>query len=223
MSSVAAAFARESAHPVRVVVEPARGKRNRLTVAFRLFLAIPHFILVGAPVALMWTWTERTDGFTDYDWTAGGGALGAVAVACALIAWFAILFTGRYPAGLRSLVTFYLRWRTRASAYAALLRDEFPPLGNGAYPVRLEVPSAREHHRLSVALRPILIIPQAIVAWMLGVLWWLSTCIAWFAILFTGEYPEPLYRFGINVLQWTTRVEAYALLLHDDYPPFSFD
>jgi hypothetical protein len=47
--------------------------------------------------------------------------------------------------------------------------------------------------------------------------------IAWFAILFTGRYPAALYGFGVGVLRWETRVEAYALLLHDEYPPFSLD
>jgi hypothetical protein len=223
MGTVAAPFAHESLHPVHVQIDPARGQRNRLTVGFRLFLAIPHLILVGAPVAAAWTWSQMSDGITRLDWSAGGGVLGAVAVVCAVLAWFAILFTGKYPGGLRSLVTFYLRWRVRASAYAALLRDEFPPLGDGPYAARLELSVAKKRRRLSVAFRPILIIPQVIVVWGLGIVWGLTTCIAWFAILFTGEYPETLYRFGVNILQWTTRVEAYALLLHDEYPPFSFD
>jgi hypothetical protein len=223
MHTVAGRMADVSDHPVRVHVEPERGSRNRLTVAFRLFLALPHLILVGAPAAITWTWSQTADGVTRYDWAAGAGALGAVAVACAFIAWFAILFTGRYPEGLRWLVIYFLRWRVRASAYAALLRDEFPPLGAGSYPAQIEVPRNREHNRLTVAFRPILIIPQAIAAWGLGIAWAVTTCIAWFSILFTGNYPEPLYRFGSNVLQWTGRVEAYALLLHDEYPPFSFD
>lgn len=224
MGTFAAPVAGHAVHPVHVHVEPARTGRNRLTVAFRLFLALPHIILVGAPVAATWTWSETTAGVTDHDWTMGGGVLGAVAFVCAMIAWFAIVFTGRYPEGLRSLATFYLRWRVRASAYATLLRDEFPPLGEGPYPARLElaaVPS--EHNRLSVAFRLILIIPQAIAVWALGLAWCLTTIVAWFAILLTGEFPEGLYRFGTDVLQWTTRVEAYLLLLHDEYPPFSFD
>jgi len=67
----------------------------------------------------------------------------------------------------------------------------------------------------------ILVIPQLIAVWALGVAWGITTVIAWFAILFTGQYPETLYRFGVGVLRWSTRVEAYLLLLHDDYPPFS--
>ena len=223
MTSAAAPIAGHAPHPVHVRINPALGDRNRLTVAFRLILALPHLLLVGAPVALTLTWSKTTDGLTRNDWTMGGGVLGAVAVVCALIAWFAILFAGRYPEGLRALVTYYVRWRVRAAAYMALLRDEYPPFGDGEYPAELVVDALPdEHNRLSVAFRPILLIPQAIVVWLLGIAWWFITIVAWFAILFTGQYPSAMYRFAVGVLQWTTRVEAYALLLHDEYPPLGF-
>jgi uncharacterized protein DUF4389 len=223
MTSAAAPIAGHAPHPLHVDVDPALRERNRLTVAFRLILAFPHFLLVGAPVALAVTWSGTTDGVTGNDWTIGGGVLGAVAVVCALIAWFAILFTGRYPDGLRALVTYYLRWRVRASAYAALLRDDYPPFGEARYPAQLVLDTTpTERNRLSVAFRPILLIPQAIVVCLLGIAWLFVTIVAWFAILFTGEYPSGMYRFATSVLQWTTRVEAYALLLHDEYPPFGF-
>ncbi|HEY7566310.1 MAG TPA: DUF4389 domain-containing protein [Gemmatimonadaceae bacterium] len=223
MTSAAAPITAHAPHPVHVHIEPALGDRNRLSVAFRLILALPHLLLVGAPVALTLTWSRTTDGLANNDWTMGGGVLGAVAVVCALIAWFAILFTGRYPEGLRALVTYYLRWRVRASAYMALLRDEYPPFGEALYPAELAVDALpNEHNRLSVAFRPILLIPQVIVVWLLGIAWWFITIVAWLAILFTGQYPSAMYRFAVGVLQWTTRVEAYALLLHDEYPPFGF-
>jgi hypothetical protein len=61
------------------------------------------------------------------------------------------------------------------------------------------------------------------VLWVLGVAWAVSTLIAWFAILFTGDYPRTLYDFSVGVLRWTARVEAYFLLLRDEYPPFSLN
>ena len=51
--------------------------------------------------------------------------------------------------------------------------------------------------------------------------WWVTTVIAWLAILLTGDYPEPFYNFGVGALRWLIRVEAYFLLLVDEYPPFS--
>lgn len=223
MHTVAACSTHGFGHPAHVHVEPARGERNRLTVAFRVFLALPHLLLVGGPMVAAWTATSRTDAGITYEWGAGG-ALGAVALAIAFIAWFAILFTGRYPAGLWNLSAFYLRWRVRATSYLMLLRDEYPPFGEGAYPVRLDLePPAADRDRLSVAFRLILVLPHLIAVGLLGVVWGLTTLFAWFAILFTGEYPERLYDFGVGALRWTTRVEAYLLLLHDDYPPFSLD
>jgi hypothetical protein len=50
-----------------------------------------------------------------------------------------------------------------------------------------------------------------------------SSCVAWLVILFSGSYPQGLYNFGVGVLRWLIRVEAYLLLLVDQYPPFSFD
>lgn len=222
MSTLATPLFPVAAHPVRLDVKPALEGRNRLTTAFRLFLALPHLLLVGGPIAGVVSWTWGAPGRDQYQGGFGGGVFGAVAAMCALIAWFAILFTGRYPEGLWSLVAYYMRWRVRAIAYAALLRDDYPPFGDGAYPVTLELdrPIA-PRDRLTVAFRLFLSIPHLVVIWALGVAWALTTIVAWFAILFTGRYPAGLYGFGVGVLRWTTRVESYLLLLRDEYPPFS--
>lgn len=224
MSTVTADIGRSRVYPVRVYVDPSIDDRDRLTVAFRIILAIPHLLLVGGPLGITLAWTSSTNGEFGYDWGAGGGVLGAVAVVIALIGWFAIVFTGRYPDGLRALAVFYLRWRVRALSYTALLRDEYPPFGEGAYPARVELPESQEEHdRVGVAFRIILAIPQLLVVWVLTLMWAVTTLFAWFAILLTGRYPEPLYAFGVGVLRWNARVEAYLLLLTDDYPPFSLE
>jgi hypothetical protein len=223
MNTVADAFPGGLTHPAVVHVKPALENRNRLTVGFRLILAIPHLLLVGGPVAIGLSWPWAVD--TGQHLSGGaGGVLGAVAATVAFIAWFAILFTGRYPEGLWNLAALYLRWRVRAVAYTALLRDEYPPFGDGDYPVWLELlPPDKERDRLTVAFRLILAIPHIVVVWMLGIAWALATLIAWFAILFTGRYPTGLYGFAVGVLRWSTRVEAYLLLLHDEYPPFALE
>ena len=82
---------------------------------------------------------------------------------------------------------------------------------------------ARERDRLTVALRPILAIPQLIVTWILGIAWAFTTIVALISILVTGRYPASLYHFGVGVLRWSTRVEAYVFLMRDEYPPFSLD
>lgn len=222
MSTMAARFDHADIHPVDVRVEPALTNRNRLTTAFRIFLAIPHLILVGGPVggAVYWAWAHD-NGQQHYE-VGAGGVLGAVATVVAFIAWFAILFTGRYPTGLWNLAAFYLRWRVRAVTYTAMLRDEYPPFGEGTYPAELELAMPTgERNRLTVAFRLILAIPQLVAVWALGLAWGFTSIIAWFAILFTGRYPVALYDFGVRVFRWSTRVESYLLLLRDEYPPFS--
>jgi hypothetical protein len=209
-------------HPVRLLVTSPPTERNRLTTAFRPILAIPHLLLVGGPIAAFFTWTSN-DGDVSRSWGASG-VLGAVAFVCAVIAWFAIVFTARMPEGLWRLSAFYLRWRVRSSAYVALLRDEYPPFGEAAYPVEADIPVPLEpRDRLTVAFRPILALPHLLLIWLLGIAWGVASIVAWFAILFTGRHPQRLYDFSVGALRWTTRVEAYLLLLTDEYPPFTLD
>ena len=210
-------------HPVRLRVTPALDGRNRLTTAFRVILAIPHLILVGGPIAAFITWSGNESSRADHS-IGAGGILGAAAFVCAVLAWFAIVFTGRAPDGLARLSAFYLRWRVRSSAYVALLRDEYPPFGEAPYPVEVDLPVPLEpRDRLTVAFRPILALPHLVIVWLLGFAWGAITIFAWFAILFTGRYPAALYHLAVGALRWTTRVEAYLLLLTDAYPPFTLD
>lgn len=208
-------------YPVTVSVLADTEDRNRLTTFFRFFLSIPHLILVGAPVAMVTSIGWSTEQGWDFEY-GSGGVLGAVAGVGAVISWFAILFTGRHPEGLWKLGSFYLRWRVRAVAYLTLLRDEYPPFGDGPYPAELvlAMPDG-ERDRLTVALRFFLAIPHLLVVWLLSLAWAFSTALAWIAILLTGRYPETLYGFALGVLAWTIRVEAYMLLLRDEYPPFT--
>lgn len=210
-------------YPATTRLRPPLGRRNRLTVAFRPLLALPHALLVGGPLSfsvLMLVNDSERGG----RWMAGGGALGALAATVAFIAWFAILFTGAYPSGLYALATLYLRWRVRAIAYMALLVDEYPPFGDGAYPAELVIaPPAQARNRVSVGFRLILALPQLIVVSLLGVVWLCVAIAAWVSILFTATMPEPLFTFSAGMLRWTTRVEGYVLLLYDEYPPFGFD
>jgi hypothetical protein len=191
-------------------VAPQEDRRSRLTVGFRIVLAIPHGLLVGGPGFGIGVGSDRT------------GALGAVANVAALINWFIIVFTGKANNDLINLQQFYLRWRARALAYEALLRDEYPPFGDADYPVEATFPSVAEgRNRWTVGFRFILIIPQIIVLSFMLIAWAITAIIGWFATLFTAHFPDGLWKFGEGVLRWLLRVESYWLLLHDDYPPFS--
>jgi hypothetical protein len=210
----------DSSYPVTVQVLPVTEQRNRLTTFFRFFLSIPHLILVGGPAAggawLTWQ-TEEGMG-----WSTSGGVIGAAAAVVVLISWFAIMFTGSHPGGLWRFTAYYLRWRVRVIAYLMLLRDEYPPFGDESYPAELVLPEPTEpRDRVKVFLRILLAIPQLIVLALLFPVWALTTGIAWVLILVTGRYPEMLYGFGLGMLAWSARVEAYVLLLRDEYPPFT--
>jgi hypothetical protein len=204
-------------YPVSVTLEPLLTNRNRLTTAFRLILAIPHLILVGGIGLGV---ASRGDSRT----TIGGegGLLGAVAIFLAIVSWFTIVFAGTHIVGIRQFTAFYLRWRVRAVSYFMLLEDAYPPFGDAPYPASIEVVDpVGPRQRVEVALRILLAIPHLIVLFFVLVAWGFTTIAAWFIILFTGNYPHGLYEFGVGALRWRLRVEAYMLLMVDEYPPFS--
>ena len=205
-------------HPVTVTVAPQVANRDRLTVAFRLVLALPHLILVGGVVASVWSL-----GSNDLVSLSGNtGILGAIAWVLAIVSWFTIVLSGEHVAGIREFTMFVLRWRARSIAYSMLLVDDYPPFGDAPYPVSLTIvdpPGPR--NRLTVGLRLLLVIPHGIALFFVTLGWWITSVVGWFAILITGSYPGGLYIFAAGALRWTLRVEAYLLLLVDEYPPFS--
>lgn len=204
-------------YPVTVTVEPATTARNRLTTAFRLILAIPHIILVGG-VGFS---AGRNAGGGNTSLGGETGLLGAVAWFLAIVSWFTIVFAGQHISGIRQFTQFYLRWKVRAVAYMMLLEDQYPPFGDLAYPATVTIVDPGARDRLSVAFRLLMALPHFILLVFLCAAWWIISLVAWLMILFTGEYPRGLYDFALGVFRWYIRVEAYALLLVDEYPPFS--
>ena len=185
-----------SSYPLRFDVEyPER--LSRWLIFMKWLLAIPHFLILYA--------------------------LGAVAYVIIIIAWFAILFTGRYPEGLFKFVVGVYRWSANVGAYIVLMRDEYPPFSMeaGRYPVTYEVDYPERLSRWLIFVKWLLVIPSVIVLMVLGLAYYVTLIIAWFAILFTGRYPKGLFGFGVGVMRWSQRVNAYVYLLRDEYPPFS--
>lgn len=186
------------AYPFGLEVDPP-APQSRLTVFFRYFMAIPHLLIVGAL----------------------GYALGAITV----IAWFAILFTGRYPAGMLGFAVNIQHWSTRSNGYIYLLTGQYPPFSldpDPGYPVRMTgVGTVEGRNRLTVFFRYIMLIPHFIVLMILGVVAAIVLFIAWIAALITGSVPEGMHNFLVGVLRWATRVANYAYLFNDEYPPFS--
>jgi hypothetical protein len=208
------------AYPVSLIVAPLLTDRNRLTTAFRLILAIPHLILVGGIGFSLLVRTNRPDIVTLGPET---GLLGSIAGILAIVSWFTIVISGEHITAIRSYTHFYLRWRVRALAYMMLLQDQYPPFGDGPYPVSLTlVDPVVPRDRVSVGFRIILAIPHFILLAFLMTAWWITTMLSWLLIVVSGRYPQGLYDFGVGCFQWYIRVEAYVLLMVDEYPPFSF-
>jgi hypothetical protein len=209
------------AYPVSITVQSLLAPRNKLTTAFRIVLAIPHLFLVGG-IGFSMVFRTRTDNVTSLG--PETGLLGFVAGVLAVVSWFTILISHEHIAGIRAYTKFYVRWRVRALSYLMLLQDQYPPLGDAPYPSSVTiVDPARARDRLTVGLRLFLAIPHFIVLVFLMTAFWMTTIVAWMAIVISGRYPRGLYEFGVGALQWLVRVEAYLLLLIDEYPPFSFD
>jgi hypothetical protein len=172
-------------------------RRNRLTTFFRLILAIPLAI---------WLYIYAI-----------------VAGFAIVIAWFAIVVTGRYPRGLYDFVAGFTRFITRVTAYTALLCDPYPSFGGGddpAYPVRMEFEPLEHYDRLKTLFRIILAIPIVIVRYIIGLLLDVGAFAAWFVILFTGKMPRGLYDLMVFANSYTARSDAYIYLLTETYPSF---
>ena len=200
-------------------------KLSRLTTFFRFLTIIPQaFVLLFVSIA---------------------------AEIVLILAWFAILFNGRYPEVLFNFITWWLRWAIRLTAYAYLLTDKYPPFSGRAdsdYPVTIEVETPGELSRLTTLFRfPVIptlswstgnsgsrwkwepsfftglpmTLPHAVILFFLGIVAGFFLFLAWFGIVFTGRYPRVFFDYVTWFFHWDIRVFGYALLLTDKYPPFS--
>lgn len=170
-------------------------------------LAIPHYIIL----AFLWI---------------------AFVVAW-IIAFFAILFTAKFPEGLFNFMVGVLRWTWRVGfySYQALGTDRYPPftLKSVDYPADLDVPYPEGLSRGLVLVKWwLLAIPHYIVVGFFQGGWGaenagLTFILAIFgavALLFTGKYPKDIFDLVVGMNRWTYRVAAYASLMIDEYPPF---
>ena len=150
-------------------------------------------------------------------------ALGTVSGVIGFVAWFAILFTRRYPKGLFDVVVGFNRWGANVTSYTGLLRDEYPPFATdpGLYPVRYEVDYPEKLNRWLIFVKWLIAFPHYIVLqilWLIAFLFWF---IGWFAILFTGRFPKGMFDFIVGVMRWNYRLTGYTSLLRDEFPPYS--
>ena len=139
--------------------------------------------------------------------------------------WFAVLFTGRYPQGVHRFLIGTTRWMTRASAYAMLMTDAYPPFGfdhDDAYPARFEATHTEEIDRWRPLVQWILAYPYTLVAGILVFIAYVCVFIAFWSILFTKRFPKSLFDFIVVAFRWQNRGNVYALFMVDKYPPWEW-
>ena len=176
-----------------------REQQSRLTTFFRLLLAIPWML-----VSIIW---------------------GLLALIGVIVGWFAIVFTGSYPAFAYGWVANYLRFSTRVNGWVWLLTDEFPPFDGDEhpdYPIRLAVPAPLDPYtRWKTLLRIVLFIPVAIMLWLFGILIELVGIAAWVVIVITGKFPKGLWDVQKMGIAYISLASAYHLLVTETYPPIT--
>jgi hypothetical protein len=169
-------------------------RRSRLTVFFRILLAIPHFVWIT-----LW---------------------GIAAVFAAIAAWFSALFAGRVPGGLHRFLAAYVRYGTHVLAYLLLVANPFPSFTGtaGSYPVDLVVPEPEDQPRWKTALRLILAVPTFILSGALASLYVVAAILGWFAALILGRIPEGLRNAAAYGVRYSAQANAYLSLLTPRYP-----
>jgi hypothetical protein len=178
---------------------------NRWRPLFHWLIAIPHYFV-------LWL-------------------LGIVTGVCLFVAFFTVLFTKAIPEQLFGLVVMTYRYSWRVTSYTLWMREEYPPFDftatatdNGMdAPTQLEVRYPQELQRWAPLYKWFLAIPHYVVIWFLAigaifVVFW-----AFFAVLFTGAYPQGARDYLVGLQRWTLRVQAYVGFLRDEYPPFSME
>ncbi len=183
-------------YPLRYDVEYPE-QLSRWLIFVKWLLAIPHLLILYA--------------------------LLGVAGVIQFIAFFAILFTTRYPRSLFDFVVNVYRWQANLYAYVGLMRDEYPPFSwePGQYSVTYEIDYPDQLNRWLPLVKWLLAIPHYLVLAVLSLVAIVFWVIAFFAILFTGGFPRGMFDFIVGVLRWSARVNAYVFFMRDEYPPFS--
>jgi hypothetical protein len=202
-------------------------KLDRLTTFFRILMIIPIAIILGLITQAGQTVThtiiinQAGEIVKRTRETAGGLATG-LAAATALM----IIFRQRYPRWWFDFSRELTRFGARFGAYLLLLTDQYPStVDEQSVHLEIDYPDVpKDLNRWMPIIKWLLAIPHYIILGFLIIAAFFGVIIAWFAILFTGQYPRAIFDFIVGVGRWSLRVNAYAfLLVTDRYPPFSLD
>jgi hypothetical protein len=194
------AAAPEDAHPVELDVSDDL-VRSRVTVFFRLLLAVPHIVWI-----VLWAISL---------------------IPTLIVGWVATLFAGQLPASLHRFVSAYLRYQAQLYAFVFLVANPFPGFtGAPGYPVELRLPAEPEpQHRGKTGFRIFLAVPAWVIGDALGGVALVAALLGWFAALATGRMPRGLRDLGAWSLRYTSQADAYLFLVTERYPysgPYEF-
>ena len=204
----------QATYPVQFSVDYPDRPLDRLTTFFRIFVAIPIAIVLGAVSGETWQWTS-------------GGRTTMVAVGAGGLLFFGpllmILFRQKYPRWWFDWNLELQRFGNRVGVYLALMDDRYPSTTDHQS-VHLDYvypDAARDLNRWLPLVKWFLAIPHYIVLAFLDIAAVVVVIVAWFAILFTQRYPRGMFDFVEGIIRWHNRVIAYAfILVTDRYPPF---
>ncbi|MCX6005140.1 MAG: DUF4389 domain-containing protein [Chloroflexi bacterium] len=199
-------------YPVNLTIDYPDRKLNRLTTFFRVFVAIPIIIVFFLLMGGNYQYAAK-DGFGT--WVSG---MGFVMIPVVLM----LLFRKKYPKWWYDWNLELTKFSYRVNAFLYLMTDVYPSTDEEqVVHIELPYPEAAALNRWLPLVKWFLAIPHCIVLVFLGIAELVVVIIAWFAILFTGNYPKSFFDFIIGVSRWSLRVTAYAcLLVTDKYPPF---
>jgi hypothetical protein len=181
------------ADPVRMEVGDEL-RRSRLTVFFRLALAVPHLVWL-----VLW---------------------GVVAALAAVVNWVATLVRGRPPRWLHRFLSRFVRYEVQVLSFLCLVGNPFPGFAGapGSYPVELRVAEPGAQNRWTVGFRAVLAIPALLLGSVFSQVLVVVAVLGWFAGLFTARMPLGLRNLGAFVLRYVAQAHAYLLLLTGSYP-----
>ena len=181
------------AHPINLVREDDL-RRSRLTVFFRLLLALPHLIWLS-----LWS---------------------VVALLAGLVNGVATLIAGRSPEGLHNFLSHFVRYQQQVYAYVGLVANPFPGfLGKPrSYPVDVEIAPPEEQNRWITFFRIFLVLPALIIAAGFGLVLFLIGFLCWFYALVHARMPRGMANLGAYAVRYGAQMYGYFYVLTDRYP-----
>jgi hypothetical protein len=181
------------AHPIGLIVTDDL-RRSRLTVFFRLLLAIPHLIVLYI--------------------------LGLIIEIVLFVAWLVALVLGRLPQGLHDFIAGYLRYLTYVSSYLLILANPYPPFSfsSTTYPINARIDPPQRQNRLTILVRLLLAIPALLLAVVFRAVNMVVALFGWFYSLVLGRMHEGMRNLSAWMLGYEVQTYAYVFLLTGRYP-----